>query len=199
MSSISSQVSRRARGSRPVVSSSRTTARGVAHQGERDEQPLLLAAGQLGEPGRQLGCEAEAFGEGPPVERIRVEGAVQLQRLADGELRLQLALLELRAEHTAGGLVLGDGVEAGDADPAGVGHTQPLDTLHGGGLAGAVGAEDAEDLAILDGEGDTVDGRAAGVGLVQVGDFDDGHASRVPGRAGPAHRPSRSNGHQPIG
>jgi hypothetical protein len=111
------------------------------------------------------GGEAEAFGEGPPVERARVEGAVQLQCLADGELGLQLALLELRAEHPAGGLVLGDGVEAGDTDAAGVGLAQALDTLHGGGLPGAVRPEDPEDLPLLHGERDTVDGGTSGVAL----------------------------------
>ena len=71
---------------------------GVADQRERDEQALLLAAGELAEPGGQLGGQAEAFGERAPVGRVRVEGGVQLQRLADGELGLQLALLELGAE-----------------------------------------------------------------------------------------------------
>jgi len=98
--------------------------------------------------------------------------------------------------------VVGHGVESGDPYAAGVGDPQPLDALDGGGLAGPVRAEDPEDLALLDGEGDTVDDGPAAVGLAQSADFDDGrggHAFSVPAGPGPAHRPSRSKGHQPIG
>jgi hypothetical protein len=120
-------------------------------------------------------------------------------RQSDGELGLHLALLELGAEDLAGGPVLGDGVEAGHPDPARVGDAQALDALDGGGLAGAVRAEDAEDLALLDAEGDTVDDGSAAVGLAQVADFDDGHGTSVPANGPRAHRPSRSKRHQPIG
>jgi hypothetical protein len=37
-------------------------------------------------------------------------------------------------------------------DRAAVGDPYPLDALHGGGLAGAVGAEDPEDLSPLHGQ-----------------------------------------------
>lgn len=112
---------------------------------------------------------------------------------------VEFALLELGAENAGDLLVVGDGVEAGDADAAGVGDAQAPDALDGGGLADAVRAEDPEDLALLDGEGDTVDGRTAPVGLAQTGDVDDGHGSSVAAPGAPAHRPVRSDRCRPIG
>jgi hypothetical protein len=145
----------------------------VADQGERDEQALLLAAGELREPGGQLGGEPQALGKRAPVQGTWTEGGVQLQGLTDGELGLQFALLELGAEDAGHARVVGHGVEAGDPDPARVGDAQALDALDGGGLAGAVRAEDPEDLALLDGEGDAVDDGPVAVGLAQSADFDD--------------------------
>ncbi len=98
---------------------------GVADEGERDEQALFLAAGELREAGGELGGQAEAFGEGPPVGGVRIEGRVQLQGFADGELGLELALLELGAEDAGDLFVVGDGVEPGDPDAARVGIRRP--------------------------------------------------------------------------
>ena len=155
----------------------------VADQGERDGQPLLLTARQLGEPGGELGVQTESFGQGPPVGGVRMEGAVQLQRLAHRELGLQLALLELGSQQLRHRLVVGDGVESGDPDRAGVGDAQSLDAFDGGGLARAVGAEDPEDLPLVDGEAHSVHRGAPGVGLAHPVHFDDGH-----GYEGPAGR-----------
>ncbi|MEY9994378.1 hypothetical protein ABIE67_006410 [Streptomyces sp. V4I8] len=107
--------------------------------------------------------------------------------------------LEPGAQDVGDPAVVGDGIEAGHPDAAGVGDAQPLDTLHGGGLAGAVRTEDPEDLALLHGEGDSVDDGPAAVRLAQIGDFDDGHGIRVAAGRGAAHRPSRSKAHRPIG
>jgi hypothetical protein len=60
---------------------------------------------------------------------------------------------------------LGAGVEAAEADLAGVGGAQAHETLYGGGFAGAVGAEQAEDLSGGDLEVYRAHGRFAGVGL----------------------------------
>jgi len=76
----------------------------------------------------------------------------------------------------------------------------------GRGLAGTVRAEDAEDLALLDGERDAVDGRVLAIVLRELGDFDDVHASSI--AIGPRHLiggAARSGGvfgwarHQPNG
>ena len=52
---------------------------------------------------------------------------------------------------------------------------QAADDLDGGGLAGPVAAQHAEDLAAVDLEADVVDGDGVAVALVQVLDLDDGH------------------------
>ena len=53
---------------------------------------------------------------------------------------------------------VGDGVEAEDLDAAGGGGEQAGEHLDGGGFAGAVGAEEAEELAGRDGEVDVLNG-----------------------------------------
>jgi hypothetical protein len=85
------------------------------------------------------------------------------------------------------------GIQPQHPDRAPVGDPQPLDRLHGGGLAGAVGADDPEDLAPLDGERHVLDGHRAAAALVQVLD-----APRMPAR--PGRRIGRSvRIDQPIG
>jgi hypothetical protein len=70
----------------------------VSDQGQRDEKALLLAAGELGEPGVRLPGQPPAPEQLAPVGRVRVEGGVQLERLAHPQLLLELALLQLDAD-----------------------------------------------------------------------------------------------------
>jgi hypothetical protein len=58
-----------------------------------------------------------------------------------------------------------DHVETGDVGGAHGGGQEAGKDTHGGGLAGAVGAEEADDLALFDLEGDIVHGDSAGVSL----------------------------------
>ena len=51
----------------------------------------------------------------------------------------------------------------------------PQEDLHHGGLAYPVRAEQCEDLALLDGEGEVVDHRDPAVALSQTVDFDCDH------------------------
>jgi ATP-binding cassette subfamily B protein len=59
-------------------------------------------------------------------------------------------------------------VQAEDPDRPGVPCAHALDALDGRGLPGPVRAEDAEDLALLDGEGDVVHRDGGPVGLAEV-------------------------------
>ena len=86
------------------------------------------------------------------VLRVRVERREQLERLADRHAIGQLALLELDAHDLPQAIAIVLGIEPQDADRAAIGLAQAGDRLDRGGLAGAIGAEDAEDLALLDGE-----------------------------------------------
>src|ERR1019366_4504074 len=76
----------------------------------------------------------------------------------------------------------GDGV-GGDVDAvhgggAGVGAQETGDQLHRRGLAGAIGAEEAEDVAAFDGEGHAVNGANGAEGFNQAFDFDHGWEKR---------------------
>jgi len=57
-------------------------------------------------------------------------------------------------------------------DRPGIGLPQTLDDLQHSGLAGAVRAENPEELALRDREGHSVNGSGAAVGLDQIGDLD---------------------------
>lgn len=163
------------------------------------EQGVRPPAGEFAEAAVQVRSEPEAFGQGSPAGGVRVERGVQFEGLADGELGLEFTPLELDAENPGDPLVVGDRVEAGDADPAGVGDAQALDAFDGGRLAGAVGAEDAEDLALLDGEGEAVHDGPAPVGRAQIGDFDEGHGTKPSGGRGARTSAVPLGRRQPIG
>ena len=205
--STRSQVVRRACGSSPVVSSSRTTTRGIADHGQRDGQALLLAAGEVLVAGPGLAAQAQPLHQRDGVGGALVEGGEEGERLADGELVGQAALLELHAEHLAQRVAVASRVEAEDGHLAAVGAAQAGHALDGGGLARAVRAEDAEDLALLDGERHVVDRDVRAVPLVEVCDLDDLHVRapfrrpcgacrppvpRLPPRGGRADRPAGS-------
>lgn len=106
------------------------------------------------------------------------EPAVVAEVLLGGEFDVEAGALEDDAEALADGVGLGEGVAAEDADDG----ARPGGSEHGGddaeegGLAPAVGAEDAEDLALGDGEVDAVERGAVGlgVGVREVLDVDGG-------------------------
>ena len=64
------------------------------------------------------------------------------------------------------------GLEPEHAHRAGVGRRQAEQHVDRGGLAGAVGAEEGDDLAGRDGQVDAVDGTHAAEGLVQAPQVD---------------------------
>jgi hypothetical protein len=76
-------------------------------------------------------------------------------------------------------------VEAEDPHPPCRGGTEPLQDLEGGRLAGAVGSEEAEDLASIDGERDVLEHRPVAVAPVEPVHLDhrvtsgDGHVSKI--------------------
>jgi len=63
------------------------------------------------------------------------------------------------------------GVEAQDAQFSGIGAAQPFDALDARGLARAVRADQAENLALIDFKRDRVDGNRRPVCLTQILDF----------------------------
>ena len=164
-----------------------------ADQRERDGQALLLAARQLPELGLPLVGEPEVPEQLVAVARVRVERGVEVDGFTDPELILKLTLLKLDADDAPKRVAVVPRLEPEDADRAGIRRSQPADGLDRRRLAGTVGAEDGEDLALLDREGDSVDRRAVAVALDEVGDFDDVHGPSVDPGGRRRHRLKRWN------
>ena len=102
------------------------------------------------------------------------QAADELEVLEAGEMGVDLGFLGDVAEMGAeGGEVLVD-VAAGEEDFAAGGLDEADDHLNGGGFAGAVGPEVAEDVAGGEGEADVFDGGDGTVGFGDVSEFEHG-------------------------
>ena len=117
-------------------------------QGERDRQSLLLSAREVPEERPALVGQAQGRHELLRVVRVPVEGGVEQQGLCGSQLRRLGALLQLHAHPLAQHGVVHERIEAEHPDSPCVRHAEPDDALHGRRLASAVGAEQAEDLAL---------------------------------------------------
>src|SRR5690606_4617114 len=145
-----------------------------ADECEGDGQALLLTARQLAELLVAVRGEVEEVQELGGVGLLGVERAEDVERLTDGDLVVERGLLELDADVLADGPGVRLRVAPEEAHRAAVRAAQAGEALDRGGLARAVGAEDAEDLAAGDVEADVGDGGAGRwVGLAKVTDFDD--------------------------
>ena len=108
----------------------------------------------------------------PLAGEAATEGDGRLDRLE----RVERQLLRHEADQLAGAAVIRDDVVPARADGAGGRVDDAADDRDQRGLAGAVGAEQREDLARLDREVDGLQGLEPRlVGLGQAGDGDDGH------------------------
>ena len=105
---------------------------------------------------------------------LRVEAAEQVDQLDDGQVGIQRGGLELDADALLELDRVAPRVDAEHGDLAAVGLVEALEDLDRRRLAGAVGPEQAEDLAAADLEVDAVDGLDLAVALAQAGDADDG-------------------------
>src|SRR5438067_1294705 len=147
--------------------------RRIVDERDREQQPLLLAAGELaGVAPRELlqGAQADELID---LEPVGVEPPEQRDRLAHGEKVLQRGPLEENA-----GVLAKARAErlAAVAYLAGGRRQDPLHDLDGGGLAGAVRAEQAETDAFGHAERHAGHGGGAGVLLDEVLYFEDGGA-----------------------
>ena len=153
----------RACGSRPVVGSSRKTSSGHVDQADGDVEPAPLAAGQrLGLPlpqpvevelAEQLLAALGRLGRAHPVQPGVVDDL-----LAGPGVGVGGAALRDVADPAAHADRVGDQVAAGDRGGAGGGLEQRGQHAQRRRLAGAVGAEEADDLPGLDVEVDADDG-----------------------------------------
>ncbi|GAA1117997.1 hypothetical protein GCM10009630_14670 [Kribbella jejuensis] len=112
---------------------------------------------------------------------MRVQGGVQLEGLADRQLGLQLALLELRTEHLRERRMVGHRIQPSDPNLATVRNPQPLDAFDRGGLPGAVRPENPENLTFVDAERNIVDNSPPAVRLPQAGNLNNPHTDELRG------------------
>jgi hypothetical protein len=142
-------------------------------------EPAAHAAGVgLGGPVAGL-VELEALEQlaraGPRCALAEViEAPDHLEVLVAGEVLVDRGVLTCEPDVGAQLGRLGHDVEAGDAGAAPIGLEQRGEDAHGGGLAGAVRPEQAEDGALLRLEVDAVESDDVAVGLGQAGGGDCG-------------------------
>src|SRR6266536_3597248 len=118
-----------------------------------------------------------------------VQAALERQVLAAGGLQVDPGALGHAADGPAHAVGPLDHVDAGHAGGAGVRAAQRGEDLDGGGLAGAVGTEQAEHCPRLHGEAEAPQGAdVARIGLDQVLDLDRRWRARACGGAGAGAR-----------
>ena len=154
----------------------------VADEREREVEPPLLAARQR--PRALVGRLRQAGQRDRLVDvaRRRIQAGPVRDGLAHGQVPVHAAGLEHDAEPLAQGDRPRSGVEAEHGHAAARARAVALEDLDRRRLAGAVGPEQAEDLAAPDGEGDAAHGGLLAVGLAQVLDLDRhvaGHPSPI--------------------
>jgi hypothetical protein len=183
---------------------------------EEDEGRLVdEGAGEgeaLADAAREVaGEDVLAVGEAGDVEGVGDAGLLSgaAQAVGAGEEGEVFDDLQVGVEREALGHVADGGLdagglagdrEAGDAGVAGARGQQAAEHADGGGLARAVGAEVAEDLAAGDVKRDGVDGGEVAEAAGEVGDLDDGvgrlrHRGRLRGPGGRRRR--RGRGRRP--
>src|SRR6185437_10666641 len=129
-------------------------------------------------------------------------GAEQLERLGHPQPVGQRGRLELAAHQRPKLLGLCYRVEAQHPQPSVIGLAQPLNALHGGRLAGAVGADQADDLAGGDVEVKPVHYHP---GPVRLAETSHGHylwlahGTNVPAQARPARQATGRTSPPPSG
>src|SRR5262249_28508716 len=150
---------------------------------EEPEQrpPALLGAPSLGTRAGQREKDAGDTGPSPAVhadQHVLEHGHVIEQPLA----------LEGPGDDEGGDPVTGQAGQlvwaAVEREVAGGGPVEAGDRVENGGLARAVGADEADDLALLHPEGEIVHGPQASEVLDEACRLEQGHPGREPGRGG---------------
>ena len=150
-------------GSRPVVGSSRKKTRGSC------TRPRAISTRRRMPPERCLTClsfhcssstdsSSSGIRRRPLVARHAVQLGVDQQVLLDAQLEVARHRLRNDADRAPHVIRLLDDVEAADERGAGRRRKQRDEHPDQRGFAGAVRTEQPEDLALLDGEADAVDG-----------------------------------------
>src|SRR6185369_12552487 len=150
----------------------------IAGEGDGQRQPLALAAREASDAGAGNGREADLLDQVVRAAPARVERGVQANEVSRGCPGLQAhAALQHQPDAGLQRRTAVPWVHAEDPHRARVGGVIALDDLDRRRLAGAVRAEQRDELARPDHEVDGVEHRPAGIGLAQADDLDHGPAA----------------------
>ena len=144
----------------------------LADEREREAEALPLPARQAPIAGGGDLGEPDKLEKGVGVAGFLVEPGVLTHGLARSGPHVDAAGLEHQSDAGPERPPARGRVQAEDARATAVGAAEPLDDLDGRGLARAVGPEQRDDLAGLDGQGHTVDDGPVAVPLDQAIDLD---------------------------
>ena len=186
MALMCDQNSRRVSGSTPEVGSSRKSTAGSCMTAQARASRCLKPSGSSPAFAVEIRSQSKRRGHAlellaPASPRQSVDAREEVQVLAYAQVAVERELLGHVAHASAGGAGGLVQVEAGHAGTAGGRPQQAAHHLERGRLAGAVGAQQAEDLAAADAEGDLVGGREVAEPLGQPVRLHDRPPSSLPG------------------
>jgi hypothetical protein len=110
-----------------------------------------------------------------------IDAAIEEEVFGDGEVGIEGEFLGHVSDAALDGFGIANNVKAEDRGRTGRGFEDAAEHADDGGFTGAVGAEQTEDFAALDGEGDVVNGDELAEAAGEVGELDDGvgHIART--------------------
>jgi hypothetical protein len=146
-----------------------------ADDAQADVDTAALAARQLADPGVGLGGQVDQLQQLADRPRAREQAGVDAQRLPHRQLEVEAGRLQHQADPGPPGPAGAARLAAEHADHAAAGRLVALQQLHGGRLAGPVGAEQGHHLPGGDLEAEVPQRGQPPVGLVQVLDGDHAH------------------------
>ena len=148
-------------------------------EGAAEAEALTLAFGELAD--EPVGERAEVsegddvVDAGEAVGSAEAEGAgVEVEVLEHRHVFVGAEAVGDPAEEPADVGWVEDDIVTHDGSPASGGVVEGGEDAHGGGFASAVGADEADDAALVDGEGDPVDGAERAEVALEVFDEDGG-------------------------
>ena len=138
-----------------------------------DGEALLLSARHVFVSGPRLVLQIHGAQQRHGVDLLIVEPGEQVDQLREFEAGIEPRGLQLHADDALDLLRLLVQVETADGDLPARFRAKRLDDLEGGGLAGSVGAQESEDLPLMDVETDPFHRLEIPIRLGQVADLDD--------------------------
>ena len=151
---------------------------GRAHERSRDAHALAVALGEVADHTvadvGNVDYVADLADVSLAGELTALQLIVEIQVLVDGHIQVQRGLLGKVADLSLGVQGIAQDVDARHADPPRGRGQVAREDIHGGGFACTVGAQEADDLALANGEADVVHGAIGAVVFDKMFDLDHG-------------------------